>query len=316
MNCMCCDHPLVDADDARSGWHRNCIRAFFGTDRLPSLEMTNDRLTELATQTVHAGRTVAGVQRKLSVHLSQQEGASRLTLVGYPAGYILKPPAPEYAQLPENEHLTMGLAGIVGINTVPHGLIFLADGAPAYITRRVDRRQKWPHGVPMEDLCQLSQRLTEDKYRSSYEQAGKVIGRYSSQPGVDLAEFFLLVVFSFVAGNADMHLKNFSLYRPREEWILAPAYDLLSTHLVIPDDPEEVALVLNGKKRKLTRADFLAFAGTIGVHSRAATGLIDSVIGRRSDIMTAIRRSRLSRETQDSMLELVRTRMDRLSDDG
>lgn len=322
MNCLCCDRPLLvsdaaDATDATdiadTGWHRTCIRAFFRTDSLPSLEITNDHLAELARQAVVAGRTVAGVQRKLSIHLSREGGPSRLTLVGYPAGYILKPPTPDYPQLPEIEHLTMSLARIAGIATVPHALIPLSDGALAYITRRVDRRGSTPYGIPMEDLCQLSQRLTEDKYRGSYEQAGKVIARYSSQPGIDLTEFFLLVVFSFAVGNADMHLKNFSLYRPRENWILAPAYDLLSTHVVIPDDPDEVALTLNGRKRKLAQRDFLALGSTIGVHPKAAAGLIDSVIQHRVDFLTSINRSRLAPERRILLQALVEERIDRLA---
>ncbi|TVR67096.1 MAG: type II toxin-antitoxin system HipA family toxin, partial [Spirochaetaceae bacterium] len=171
MNCLCCHRPLLPTENADAGWHQRCTRAFFGTDSVPSLEITNDQLTELARESVIAGRTVAGVQRKLSVHLSGAESPTRLTLVGYPAGYILKPATPDYPELPEIEHLTMSLAGIVDVATVPFALIPLQDGTLAYITRRVDRRKSAPWGIPMEDLCQLSQRLTEDKYRSSCEQA-------------------------------------------------------------------------------------------------------------------------------------------------
>lgn len=313
MNCLCCHRPLLPTENVDAGWHQRCIRDFFGTDTVPSLEITNDQLTELARQTVIAGRTVAGVQRKLSVHLSGAESPSRLTLVGYPAGYILKPATPDYPELPEIENLTMNLARMVGITTVPFALIPLQDGTLAYITRRVDRRKSAPWGIPMEDLCQLSQRLTEDKYRSSCEQAGKVIARYSSQPGIDLTEFFLLIVFSFVVGNADMHLKNFSLYRPRKNWILAPAYDLLSTHLVIPHDPDEMALTLNGRKRTLTRRDFLTFGSTIGVHPKAASGLIDAVINRREELLASIDSSRLTPERRTRFHALVQERIDRLT---
>lgn len=75
----------------------------------------------------------------------------------------------------------------------------------------------------------------------------KAIRKYSAMPGLDLVNFFELVVFSFVTGNADMHLKNFSLLdQPGLGMTLSPAYDLVNTALVNPADDEEMALTLNG----------------------------------------------------------------------
>ena len=150
----------------------------------------------------------------------------------------------------------MHLAEAARIAVVPHGMIRFADGELCYITRRIDRT---PDGgkVAMEDMCQLSERLTEYKYKGSYEQIAKVISRYSSVPQLDIVNYWEVVVFSWLTGNSDMHLKNFSLYNTGKGYTLPPAYDLLSTTLVIPDDPEELALTLNGKKRKLRRNDFV-----------------------------------------------------------
>ena len=108
----------------------------------------------------------------------------------------------------------------------------------------------------MEDMCQLSERLTEDKYKGSYERIAKLIKQYSAAPLLDVVNFWEVVVFSWLTGNADMHLKNFSLYRPADNYMLTPAYDLLSTSIVMPEDEEELALTLNGKKKKIKRADF------------------------------------------------------------
>ncbi len=311
MNCLYCGAPL-SPDTVQRGWHRRCARAFFGEDVVPEITISNETLEELAGQSVSVGRTVAGVQRKLSVHLSREGGVSRLTLVGYPAGYILKPPAREYPELPELEHLVMSMASRAGITTVPHGLITMADGDLAYITRRVDRRPSTPYTVPMEDLCQLSGRLTEDKYRGSYEKIGSVVRQYSSRPGVDLSELFLVVVFSFAAGNADMHLKNFSLYRPGREWFLAPAYDLVATDLVIPDDPEESALTVNGKKRRLLRTDFVAFGTTIGINPKAVERLIGAIVDRHPEFRDLITNSFLTSETADRFATLLDQRIARL----
>ena len=312
MRCLSCGKTLPDSGNAPGSWHPRCIRAFFGTSEIPRLDISNATLEEAARQVVSAGFTVTGVQRKLSVHLSQEGRKYRLTLVGYPSGYILKPASPEYPYLPELEHVAMGMAEDIGITTVPHGLITLSDGSLAYITRRVDRRALRPHAVPMEDLCQLSERLTEDKYRGSYEQVAKTIARYSSRPGLDLSEYFLVLLFCFVVGNADMHLKNFSLYRPDDIWVLAPAYDLLPTTLVIPEDHEETALSLNGKKAKLTRQDFAALGLYAGLDPKAVNGLIDVVVSRRERLVSAIEQAPVDLPIADRWLTLIDQRIARL----
>lgn len=309
MNCLYCGNPLSETD---TGWHRRCSRSFFGTDEVPRIDVTNETLASLATISIQNGNAIAGVQRKLSVHLSDEGGEHRLTLVGYPAGYILKPQTRDYPQLPEIEQLTMTLAETVGIKTVPHGLVVLADGTRAYITRRIDRNTAGSKRIPMEDTCQLSQRLTEDKYKGSYEQVARAIARYSSRPGIDLTELFLVLLFSFLTGNADMHLKNFSLFAPEKSWILCPAYDLVATSLVLPEDEDEMALALNGKRRKLQRSDFLTYADTAGIHEKAATGLISIVIGAVEKMSPLIRRSEVDRSGQERLLEIIQERRERL----
>jgi serine/threonine-protein kinase HipA len=177
--------------------------------------------------------------------------------VGLWGGYILKPPSALYPQLPEVEDLTMHLAQAAKIKTAPHSLIRLDSGNLAYITKRMDRTSKGK--LAMEDMCQLTERLTEDKYRGSYEQIARAIRIYSSNPGLDVSNFFEMVIVSFLTGNADMHLKNFSLLEHTKlGMILSPAYDMVNTALVNPSDTEEMALTLNGKKRKIGKRDFMA----------------------------------------------------------
>ena len=149
----------------------------------------------------------------------------------------------------------MNLAAIAKIDTVPHTLIRLASGELAYLTKRIDRDGK--QKFHLEDMCQLSGRLTEAKYRGSYEQIGKVILAHSTNPGFDIITFFEIVVFCFLTGNNDMHFKNFSLFKhPRMGYVLSPAYDLVASELAVEGDDEELALTLNGKKKKLKRKDF------------------------------------------------------------
>jgi serine/threonine-protein kinase HipA len=264
QRCLFCYEPL--ADDRRD-FHPACSRKFFGTADPPQLPYDLQEIHTLAEEVVRSSVSVTGVQAKLSLDLSAASEAGkkkRLTIVGLWGRYVLKPPSADYPSLPENEDLTMHLAELFGIRTVPHTLIRLHSGELAYLTRRIDR----PDGakLAMEDMCQLTGRLTEDKYKGSLEQVGKVVRRFSENRGFDLLELFRLTLFCYLTGNSDMHLKNFSLLRAMDGLVsLAPAYDLLATALVLPEDQEESALTVNGKKRKLTRDDFSSLAGSFDV---------------------------------------------------
>jgi len=222
------------------------------------LPYTRENLTDLARQVIRSQTTLTGVQAKLSLDINKgsKNETDRFTIVGLWGRYILKPQTERFPYLPEVEDLTMHLAELAKIRTVPHCLVRFADGELCYITRRVDRTSKGEK-LPMEDMCQLAERLTEHKYKGSYEQIAKVIQKHSSAPKLDLVNYWELVVFSWITGNADMHLKNFSLYsRQSGIYTLSPAYDMLSTALVMPEDTEELALTLNGRKRKIKKADF------------------------------------------------------------
>lgn len=214
MRCLCCGKTITENASTREKewcWHKKCVKKFFHTDELPVLDITKEQLEILADETVNEGLTVPGVQKKLSLHLST-DMQSRLTIVDYPTGYILKPQTEDFENMPEYEDLAMRLVEIMGIQTVPHALIKL-DHEYAYITKRIDREitEENVNLYAMEDFCQLSRRLTQDKYKGSYENCGRIVKRYSSMPGLDLTEMYLRVAAAFVVGNSDMHLKNFSL---------------------------------------------------------------------------------------------------------
>ena len=171
-----------------------------------------------------------------AINRGGRDEPDRLTIVGLWGRYILKPKSDTYPWLPEDEDLTMHLATLARIQVVPHALIRFSDGELTYITRRIDRDDDGRKYL-MEDACQLSERLSADKYKSSYENVGKLILRYSSMPQLDLVNYWEVVVFSWLTGNSDMHLKNFSLFsRVPGLYTLAPAYDLLNVHLLF-DDP-------------------------------------------------------------------------------
>lgn len=288
-----------------------CSADFFGLKELPAIDIDKETLEELALKSSSLGLTVPGVQKKLSLHLSD-EGSSRLTLVGHPAGYILKPQTEDFEQLPQSEDLVMDIAEMMGVRVVPHGLIEV-DNKWAYISKRIDRLNN--EFYAMEDFCQLSGRLTLDKYKSSYERCAGIIKRYSVMPGFDMSEFYLRLLVCFVTGNSDMHLKNFSLIERdpgSREYVLSSAYDLLPVNVIMPEDTEETALTLNGKKSNLKRKDFLIFADTAGLNNKAATHMIDSVVRRKEEAIRMCRESYLNSELKKGMIALIEERSDRL----
>ena len=245
-------------------FHKSCCRRFFGTTSAPSLDYTLAQMDELAAQVIQSQTTLTGVQPKLSLNLDKHKDSQKLTIVGLWGDYIFKPQTERFAMLPENEDLTMHLAEIAKLKVVPHTLIRMKDGSIGYLTKRIDRKVDGEK-IAMEDMCQLTERQTENKYRSSYEQIGKAIRKYSTNAQLDMVDFLELVFFSWLTGNNDMHLKNFSLYSPADDPVLTPAYDLLNAVLCNPDDDEELALNLNGKKKRIKDADFKAAYRTCGV---------------------------------------------------
>ncbi len=281
--CLGCYQPLPTADLV---YHPACSRALFGQPIPPVFPYSQTEMTALAEQIVRSHITVTGVQPKLSLSVAgtgRTGQPARFTLVGALGGvYILKPPTPHYLGLPEVEDLTLHLARLAKIATVPHGLIPMEGDALAYVTRRIDRRKG--RKLHMEDMCQLTERLTEHKYDGSHEQIARAILRYSANPGLDGVNFYEQVLCAFLTGNADMHLKNFSLlHTPGIGYGLAPAYDLVATALVNPADTEELALTLNGKKRKLRQSDFRQAAGRAGLPEKVIDTMMTRFAGVRPD---------------------------------
>ena len=252
-----CLYCYKELKTGQTDYHPACARKLFGTKTAPVLPYRRSQIGDLAKRVVRAQTTLTGVQAKLSldVNAGGKNEPDRFTIVGLWGRYILKPQTDTYRSLPELEDLTMHMAEAAKIAVVPHGLIRFEDGELCYITRRIDRTADGGK-IAMEDMCQLSERLTEYKYKGSYEQIAKLIKKYSAVPQLDLVNFWEVVVFCWITGNSDMHLKNFSLYKTSMGFCLTPAYDLLATLIVMPEDNEELALTLNGKKRKLQRKDF------------------------------------------------------------
>ena len=309
--CLYCYQSLTGNE---ADFHLSCSRKIFDQPVPPDLPYTEAQIADLALKVVQTHVTVTGVQAKLSLHLESPEGRwipKRFTIVGLWGGYILKPPTGHYPQLPEVEDLTMHLARLARISVVPHCLIRLQSGSLAYITKRIDRIKT--EKLHMEDMCQLTERLTEDKYHGSHEQVAKVILKYSRNPGLDVINYFEQVLFAFLTGNADMHLKNFSLIKlPGMGHVLSPAYDLVATALVNPADKEDLALTLNGKKKKITRNDFIAAFLTLKLDQKQQENIFRKMMNAKTGWMDFIGISFLSDDFKERLMNIIEQRFSRI----
>jgi serine/threonine-protein kinase HipA len=310
--CYYC-YDFLEKDEEQ--YHQACSKRFFGQAYVPKFEYDKEALADLAQQFVNANMAVTGVQAKVSLswHRKQERNAlKKLTIVGLYGDYILKPPSDYYRSLPELEDCTMKMAEVCGLKTVPHTLFPLQDGTVCYLTKRVDRtRTGMRH---MEDMCQLTERLTEDKYKGSHEQVAKALMRFSEAPLLDVTNFYEYVLFSFFTGNADMHLKNFSLLETdvRGKYMLCPAYDLLSTALVNKADKEELALTLNGKKSKLNYNDFLAAYTLAGLSQKLLDKTLENFYYCRYEMLEVVNKSFLPEDLKQEFELLLMERFSRL----
>lgn len=303
-SCLACHKPLALADNQ---YHPACLVRFWKSDT-PVFQLDYDisQINELAKENVAQRIIITGVQPKLSMGFTKIAAEERLTIVGALHGrYILKPPYSAYPQMPELEALCMLMTQACGIETVPFLLLPLKGGELAYLTRRIDRNEK-REKFAMEDACQFTERLTEHKYRGSYEQIAKRIIAYSKNPIKDVVHFYEQVIVSFLIGNNDMHLKNFSLIaKESNAYELTPAYDMIAAQLLLPDDVDDLALNLNGKKRKLKRGDFNETMLKAHMPEKAIENLWKRIEKGMSEWSGLIDHSFLSEERKESFKELI-----------
>lgn len=296
--CLFCYHEL---EEGQRDFHPACAKKFFGKAEVPILPYSRSNINDLARETVLSRTTVTGVQSKLSMDVNKggKDEPDRLTIVGLWGRYILKPKSEDFPLLPEVEDLTMHLASIAKIKVVPHTLIRFSDGELTYLTRRIDRDNRGTK-LLMEDMCQISERLTADKYKSSYENIAKMIRKFSSAPMLDLVNFWEVVMFSWITGNSDMHLKNFSLIsKEAGNYVLSQAYDLINVHLVFPEDTEELALTLDGRKKKIGRNNFVRAMESTGLESKVIENIINKFMNAAPKWYDFIDISFLSQELKE-----------------
>jgi serine/threonine-protein kinase HipA len=295
-------------------FHKKCSQEFFGVPIPPVIPYSIDQMSELAKEVVERSVTVPGVQAKLSMSLlneTRENLDSRLTVVGALGGnYIFKPPSEKYPEMPQNEHVTMRIAESFNISVVPSSLIRLASGELSYITKRIDRTETGLK-IHMLDMFQITEAF--DKYRSSMEKVGKALHSYSQNTMLDKIFYFELALFCFLTGNNDMHLKNFSMIKGSSGWVLAPAYDLLNVAIILPDDIEEIALTLEGKKKKLSKENFNKLGKSLDLTDKQIESALKRMIKNKVNAMKWIEKSFLSDEMKAAYVKTLEFRYAQLN---
>lgn len=296
-----------------NNFHEKCSTTFFGTKTPPAIPYSLSQMNDLAKEVVERSVSVPGVQPKLSMSVIKEANKNvetRLTVMEALGGYyIFKPPSELFLEMPENEHVTMRIAESFGIKTVPSSLIRLNSGELSYITKRIDRT---PNGekIHMLDMFQITE--ASDKYKSSMEKVGKALNHYSNNTLLDKLLFFELALFCFLTGNNDMHLKNFSMIESTFGWVLAPAYDLLNASIVLPEDTEELALSLGGKKKKLNKQHFENLGQQLGLSQKQIVGAFNRIIKNKPAALSWIEKSFLSGEMKMAYITLLKKRYEQL----
>lgn len=303
--CLYC-YETIEKD---CDYHEKCSVKFFGTPNPPSIEYSLGQMNELAKNVVERSISVPGVQAKLSMSLVndvKEKRNNRLTVVGALGGkYIFKPPSDKFPEMPANEHLTMRIAEAFGIRVVPSSLIRLASGEISYITKRIDREEDGTR-IHMLDMFQITEAF--DKYKSSMEKVGKAIDQHSENTLLDKIFYFELALFSFLIGNNDMHLKNFSMINNQSGWVLAPAYDLLNVAIVFPEDKEELALTISGKKKKLKQEHFIQLGENLGLTKKQIDGVFKRMLNNLPLATSLIKESFLTDDMKTAYINVLDSR--------
>ena len=311
--CLYCYDSIEEGYD----FHDKCSLEFFGTPRPPKIEYSLNQMDELAKNVVERSIAVPGVQAKLSMSIVKEikgKSDTRLTVIGALGGqYIFKPPSERFPEMPQNEHVTMRIAEALGIQVVPSSLIRLASGELSYLTKRIDRTDS-EEKIHMIDMFQITEAF--DKYKSSMEKVGKALDSYSDNTLLDKVFYFELVLFSFLTGNNDMHLKNFSMIESISGWVLSQAYDLLNATILNPNDEEELALTLGGKKKKLKREDFIQFGIGLGLNEKQIKGAFKRIVGGIPDAIKWLDHSFLSENMINLYKKVLEERCRKLEMNG
>jgi len=281
--CLCCGLKLK----GENLYHGSCLKKLFGTAKIPVINFASTGLLSEINKNI-GKMSISGAQIKASIKLNREKNMIEIT--GSGGSHILKPEPGDYPGLCQNENLCMNIAESAGMEVPPHGLFYLADKKLCYIVKRFDRGEN-AEKIHVEDMAQLSEMPPDAKYESSLEKVGRLIIKYSRRPYIDIVYFIERVIFCFLTGNGDMHLKNWSLISVKEKdyagYQLSPCYDLLCSKIYLPDE-DESALTINGKRNRISKDDFFALSQYLKVDNKAYENAFSRIKGLKKIFLELI----------------------------
>jgi serine/threonine-protein kinase HipA len=263
---LCCELAIEEG----GRYHAKCLKELWGKAVTPKIPFAAKDLPGKVT-TAADHMSISGVQAKALVRINKDSAELEFAPTG--STHILKPEPNEYPGLPAMENACMTMAGALGLPVPPHGLFPMSDGRLCYIVKRFDRAEDGGK-IQSETMFQLLR--ATDKYKGSLESVGKAIGAHAENVGLDTIDFFERVLFSFLIGNGDMHLKNWALLIRDKKPSLSPCYDLVSSRVYIEKE-EDSALMINAKKNKLKKPDFESLANHLKIDPRAAANSFEKM---------------------------------------
>lgn len=299
--CLCCQKPL----EAAGQYHPRCIIRLFGSSRLPAIPFGLADMPALIAG-MHGRMSISGVQMKVSVRLNREKW--KLEAAATQGTHILKPETGRFPELPQNENLCMNMAAGLGMPVPPHGLFFMADGTPCYIIKRFDRTDD---GLKLQKETMFQILESRDKYSGSVEKVGSAICAHVANVGLDIIDFFERVLFCFLTGNGDMHLKNWALMTGQKKISLAPCYDLVCSRIYIPDE-DETALTINGKRNNLKRSDFEELGGRLKIDEKAMENIFKKFKDAQEGLCRMCRDSEIKTGLQKKFLDVIVSRYKQL----
>lgn len=303
-DCLSCHKSL-----SAGTYHPACLKALFNTTWAPRLTFTIPDIPARLRETTEPISSISGVQMKTFVKLNVEKRELEIAPSG--GTHILKPDPPQYPELSINENLCMAMAADLDLEVPPHALLKMPDDQFCYVVKRFDRDEEG-RKIHTEDLAQVLGIAPDSKYRSSLENIGRAIRKHTTVPGLEALRFFERIVFSYIIGNGDMHLKNWSLITTANHHVqLTPCYDMVSSQVYFND--EDPALTLNGRKNNLKRQDFETLAAYLKIDRKVFSNVLETVQQRRQTMIDRVMRSPLSRDRQEKLSAIMNKHFDVLS---
>jgi serine/threonine-protein kinase HipA len=297
---ICLGSSLPDTGEGR--YHAACLRRLFGVDSPPHIDLDLQHLPARVAPEV-GKMSISGMQRKALMRLSRDKRS--LLVATKRSRYILKPQLETFSHVPENEHTSMLIAALAGVQVPPFGLFRLTDGSLAYVIKRYDRtpRQK----LHQLDFCQLAGRPAHERGKGTAAECAAIVARHATEPAVELRRLLRHLLVSYWIGNGDLHLKNLSMLRGQDgAFRLAPAYDLICTRIY---GDKTMSLPVGIKDKDVRRGDWLDFAERSAHIPREEAGVIvDEMRGREAEALALLERSLLPESLRKDYGRVLRKR--------